>query len=131
MAICISYSDIVRWQKEKRNDILREVSYAKGFPGGNGFYFAKTVKGPVKQQCPFLEKQDGLFSCSIQMTKPIGCDDFPIGFNNPKDCSRWNESMKNPKKIKEVQKRHRKDFRKAEICFILLFDIISKARKIR
>jgi Fe-S-cluster containining protein len=75
--INVSYSDIIRWAKEKRFDILSEISYIDHEDKKKkGFYILKTVTAP-KSACPYLTTEDGLSSCSIYDTKPRACIEFP------------------------------------------------------
>ncbi len=75
--INILYSDIKRWKKENRNDILKEVSYVE-VPNKivSGFYFIKTTV-PSHKKCPFLEFKDNLAVCTIYKTRPRTCRNNP------------------------------------------------------
>lgn len=71
--ISIVYSDIARWTREARYDILKEVSYVKDKDNRNiGFYFSRTL-GKNHGPCPFLSMNNGLASCIINDTKPKAC----------------------------------------------------------
>jgi Fe-S-cluster containining protein len=125
MAICISYSDIIRWNGEKRRDILREISFTKNAPQGAGFYVGQTILGPEKKPCPFLV--DNL--CGIHPTKPMVCKDAPTGFTKFEECPAWKPEHINRKRLKKVQRRQAKDFNKCVTYFKDLFDIIIKDRE--
>ena len=73
--IDIVWSDLCRWHKESRKDILQEVSFIDNYPekGYAGIYIEKTLRNP-KQSCPFLTEDN---SCSIYKTRPMVCADFP------------------------------------------------------
>jgi Fe-S-cluster containining protein len=123
MAICITYSDIIRWHEQGRKDILSKVSFAEGFPAGDGFYIADTVLKP-KRPCPFLV--DSL--CSIHPIKPVSCKDAPAGFTKFDLCPVWKPEHINRKRLKKVQRRQVKDFKKSATNFPQLYRIILEAR---
>lgn len=82
--INITYSDIKRWEKEGRWDILKEVSFVDYSKHPNpdirkttGFYFAKTCKPTSEHPCPFLSMNDGLATCTIYETRPLVCRNNP------------------------------------------------------
>ena len=122
--ICVAYSDIMRWTKQNRQDILREVVFARGCPAGDGFYFEKTVTAP-KKPCPFLDENN---MCSIYETRPTCCKDAPFGFDKFDLCKAWNSSMIDERRIKNIRKRQDKDFRKCVTYFKKLLEITLKAR---
>jgi len=122
MAICITYSDIIRWKEQNRIDIIKEVSFTRGCPQGDGFYFEKTITAP-KKPCPFLQEN----LCSIHDTKPICCKDAPYGFNNFDVCPEWNNSMID-KRTKKIQARQHKDFKNCVIHFKELLETTIKAK---
>jgi Fe-S-cluster containining protein len=124
MAICVSHSDIIRWQDERRPDILRNVSFAKDAPQGDGFYVAATITGPEKKPCPFLV--DDL--CGIHHTKPMVCKDVPARFTRFDACPVWKPEHINHKRLKKVQRRQAKDFKKCATDFANLYRIIVEAR---
>ncbi|KON27054.1 hypothetical protein AC480_04875 [miscellaneous Crenarchaeota group archaeon SMTZ1-55] len=77
--ILVTYSDIKRWTREGRWDILRQVSLVERPEGTTDFCFYTTVsKG---SQCPFLS-HDNL--CLIQHTKPKVCKHFPFNASKEK-----------------------------------------------
>ena len=76
--INVSYSDILRWSKENRLDILNEISYIDHEDKNKrGFYITETVLAP-KRACPFLKDIDSLPTCSIHDTEPRACKEFPL-----------------------------------------------------
>jgi len=76
-AINILYSDIKRWEKEDRKDILKEVSFVEvKNPKISGFYFVKTSI-PNHDKCPFLTFKNDLAICSIYETRPKSCRNNP------------------------------------------------------
>ena len=125
MAICISHSDIMRWQEQGRKDILRNVSFAKDAPQGDGFYVSQTILGPEKKPCPFLV--DNL--CGIHETKPAVCKDAPFGFTKFDACPVWKSEHINRKRLKKIQRRQAKDFNTCAAEFHHLFKIIVEARE--
>lgn len=122
MAICITYSDIIRWKEQGRMDIIKEVSFARGCPQGDGFYFEKTLTAP-KKSCSFLH--DNI--CSIHDTKPVCCKDAPYGFDKFDVCPEWNSSMID-KRVKKIQARQHKDFKKCVTYFKELLEMTIKAK---
>lgn len=75
--INVSYSDIQRWVKERRLDILNQLSYIDHKDKKKrGFYITETVLAP-KRACPFLKTKDGLAICAIYETRPRSCREFP------------------------------------------------------
>lgn len=121
VVINVCYSDIMRWEKEERLDILREISYIDNYKKvGNGFYIAKTAFNP-KQPCPFLK--DGL--CSIYATRPLSCKDFPLGVKKS-ECPAF---VFDSEAYKEIVKNQRDDFRRSYENSKELFEILVKARK--
>jgi len=83
--IDITFSDILRWNEQKRWDILKEVSFIDNYPikGQGGFYIEKSAKAP-KRPCPFLTSDN---KCSINDTKPSGCSDAPLAYKVFPECS--------------------------------------------
>ena len=76
LPIDIGHSDITRWNRERRTDILKEVSFLNNFPskGYGGFYIEKTLlkSDREKKPCPFYIKSE----CSIYSTRPMVCKDY-------------------------------------------------------
>lgn len=126
MAISISHSDMMRWRDEQRVDILLEVSFVRNAPQGQGFYFVKTIRGPVKQPCPFLNS-DNL--CSIHGTKPVACKDAPDGLEEFKECKYWNKSFINRKRLRKIVARQHMDYKNCVNHFYYLMGLLSEARK--
>ena len=124
MAICVTYSDMIRWQRQGRNDVLEEVSFCKNAPQGEGFYFHRSVLKP-KRTCPFLE--DNL--CQIHDTKPRTCKDAPKGFTRFDQCPVWDKELHfNLKSFKRTIKKQDKDFRKCVTQFDRLMEILWDSR---
>lgn len=82
LSINISYSDIMRWLREQRWDILRQVNFVR-FKKEEGFYFGKTV-GEKRVDCSFLVFENGGFACLIYDTRPKACIDYPMSQPNSK-----------------------------------------------
>ena len=68
-------SDIRRWRKEGRGDILEYV----GFMGG-GVYDLWIKDGEDLPRCPFLRKDRGKpsYHCTIHETRPDACRGYPV-----------------------------------------------------
>jgi len=122
MVIPITFSDIRRWQD--RQDILKEVVFAKDAPQGDGFYIEKTITAP-KKPCPFLG-DDNL--CSIHNTKPVCCKDAPASLTRFDVCKVWDKSFINQKRLRKIKRRQDKDFKDCVTHFKELFELISRAR---
>jgi Fe-S-cluster containining protein len=122
MVISITYSDIKRWVREGRQDILREVSFVNGAPQGDGFYFAQTITKP-KKSCSFLVDDQ----CSIHGTKPVCCKDAPGSLTSFDVCPVWNISYINRKRLRKIQSRQDKDFKRCVIHFKELLEITIEA----
>ena len=123
LVICITYSDIKRWVKQGRTDILREVGFVRGAPQGDGFYFEQTITKP-KKPCLFMVDN----KCSIHDTKPVCCKDAPASLTKFPVCSQWNASYINKKRLKKITARHDKDFKKCVTNFKELLEVTMKAR---
>lgn len=124
--INVSYSDIIRWYKTKRYDILSEVSFINNYPKKNtgGFYIAKTTFNP-KQPCPFLDK-DNL--CTIHDTKPRACKDAPIGNLTFKVCPVFDPNDIPDRLRNRVRHDQEQDFKLAFKKYLYLLDLLHKAR---
>ena len=112
--INISYSDILRWVKEKRFDILGEISYIEHEDSKKrGFYIIKTVEAP-KQSCPFLK--DSL--CTIHNTLPRACKEFPIAHNDDEklkiECPARDGFQSDKDEVLKLKKEQAFDFQIAE-----------------
>ena len=86
--INVGYSDILRWAKEQRYDILSKITYVESDENGRSdFYIRDTV---TVKDCPFLGWKGGLSFCTIHDTKPLGCKDAPLAYDTQKlekfDC---------------------------------------------
>lgn len=123
MVICITHSDIKRWVEECRNDILKEIVFARGAPQGDGFYIEQTITAP-KKPCPFLVDN----KCSIHKTKPVCCKDAPDSLTSFDVCPSWDTSYINPKRLKKIEARQDKDFKACVTNFEELLQITMKAR---
>ena len=123
VVINVSYSDIIRWFNENRNDILQEISFIANYPrnGVGGFYIVKTALNP-KQPCPFY---DGL--CKIYETRPVACRDFPLASKGNGVCKAY---VKQPKTVvQEIKRRQKIDFRQANQQMDRLLRILVEARR--
>jgi len=123
LVICITNSDIKRWVKECRNDILKEVVFTRGAPQGDGFYFEQTIIAP-KKPCPFLLENQ----CSIHETKPVCCKDAPDSLTSFDVCPSWDKSYINSKRLRKIRARQDKDFKACVTNFEELLGITMKAR---
>lgn len=128
--ICVSYSDIIRWQRQNRVDILSEVSWLHNYPrmGTGGFYVLKTALNP-KRACPFLLEKDGKTSCDIQITKPRACVDAPASLEKEvmEGCPSYIESSNKARKL--IANSQHKDFREAFDKRMPLIAILETARE--
>lgn len=130
VVINVSYSDIIRWWKEKRYDILKEISYLANYGKmGDGFYIAKTTFAP-KQPCPFLREN----SCTIHDTRPLSCKDFPKAHaKNEKQkikCPARKNFELDRENLYLLKKKQVIDFKKAEENKEKLLKILIDSRKI-
>lgn len=95
----ISDLDIKRWVREKRWDILKNVTQCKegSWLEGNSCYSIIKEKGfvqcstcrtggliintkePMSSKCLFLRENNGISECSIQETKPDHCREWRVG----------------------------------------------------
>ena len=131
MAICISNSDILRWQEQDRIDILTEVAFSEDAPTGAGFYFPRTIVAP-KAPCHFLKDNgDGKHLCSIHDTKPRACKDAPDSLDKFDVCPVWNKSYIVRKRLVKLKQRQTKDFKRCVTNFKALMDILYKAYEVR
>jgi Fe-S-cluster containining protein len=70
-ALAAEESDLSRWRREGREDLLRRV-------GEGGSLWNDPVSGDPLPACPFLRYTDaGGALCSIHETKPDMCRDYP------------------------------------------------------
>jgi Fe-S-cluster containining protein len=109
--------------KENREDILKEVSFARGAPQGDGFYFQQTITAP-KKPCLFLVDNE----CSIHETKPVCCKDAPASLTSFDVCPVWNTSYINRKRLKKITGRQDKDFKQCVSNFKELLEITIRAK---
>jgi Fe-S-cluster containining protein len=123
LVICITYSDIKRWVKQNRTDILRQVTFTRGAPQGDGFYFEQTITAP-KKPCLFLIDDQ----CSIHETKPVCCKDAPDSLTKFDVCPVWDSSYINKNLLKKIKTKQDKDFKKCVINFKELLEVTIKAR---
>lgn len=126
-SIDITFSDILRWSNEKRNDILREVYYIDNYPvkGQGRFYFEKSIKKreDMKRHCSFLTSKN---KCSIHDTKPSGCKDAPFAYTEFKECPVFKKSDDDI--INSTVKKQTQDIMAAKNNFNIVMDILTKAR---
>ena len=125
--IDITFSDILRWNNEKRWDILREVYYIDNFPhkGQGGFYIEKSLKTKedLNRQCPFLTDEN---KCLIHNTKPSGCKDAPLAYTEFKECPVFKKS--NDDVINATIKKQTQDIMAAKRNFNIVMGILVEAR---
>ena len=112
LPIDIGHSDITRWNKENRQDILKQVSFLNNFPskGYGGFYIEKTLlkKDREKKPCPFYIKAE----CSIYSTRPMVCKDYSCTGDK-----------------KEFEVTQGLEFRKVLNHFNMMMAILKRARR--
>lgn len=127
--IAVSQSDILRWQREHRTDILREISMIANYPqeGRAGFYVGQTTHNP-KQPCPFLQREEGLAACGINDTKPRICVDFPESKPNVTDCPIIAASKIPPELTAQIEANQKRDFKKTATQHKQLLNILYKVR---
>jgi len=127
--IAVSQSDILRWNREKRISILREVSFITNYPqeGRAGFYIAKTTFNP-KQPCPFFSREADLGVCGIHETKPRICVDFPTSKPKETKCPIIASSIISPAKSNCVQADQKRDFTKTDRQQKQLLHILYRVR---
>lgn len=123
LVICITNSDIKRWVKQGRTDIIKEAVFARGAPQGDGFYFEQTITKP-KKPCPFLMDNQ----CSIHETKPVCCKDSPDSQTEFPVCKEWSKVYINEKKLKKIKRRQHKDLGNCVSNFKELLEVTIKAR---
>jgi Fe-S-cluster containining protein len=123
LVICITHSDIIRWVAQDRKDILKQVSFVRGAPQGDGFYFEQTITKP-KKPCAFLVNN----GCGIHSTKPVCCRDAPGSLTEFSVCPVWNKSYINTKRLNKIKRRHEKDFGACVTHFKELLEIIMRAK---
>jgi Fe-S-cluster containining protein len=133
--IPVCYSDIERWKKKERYDILFQVSWINNFPKKNtgGFYIRDTCKKSKygdKLPCPFLvNNNDSTTSCSIHSTKPKACKDAPSGFTEFTICPAWKEPE--PESVREgIKNVQYVDFRRAFDERDYLLTVLFNTRKV-
>lgn len=85
----ISYSDVMRWKREKRYDILSAVSFMDFGKNDkrSGFYFIDTLKkrkDGTKKTCLYF--RDTPPACKIYVTRPRSCRDFPLVKKDYGEC---------------------------------------------
>lgn len=124
LVICLTYSDIMRWVKQNRQDILRETVFAKGAPQGDGFYFEHTITAP-KKPCLFLKEN----RCSIHKTKPACCKAVPDSLNKFDICPVWKKDKHfSKKRFEKINRSLDKDFKACVINFKQFLEITFMAR---
>lgn len=126
-SIDITFSDILRWNEEKRWDILSEISYIDNFPqvGQGGFYIEKSLKTKedLSRHCPFLTQSN---ECSIHDTKPSGCSDAPFAYSEFNECPVFEKSS--DLVISQMVEKQTKDIMAAKHCFNIVMNILVEAR---
>lgn len=88
MIAYVTAEDLSRWEREGRKDILHIIENEQAVWLGDHFISGRTGR-PI-YGCPFIEIEDGLFSCSIYETRPQVCRDYRPG--SSKICPLWIES---------------------------------------
>ena len=123
--IDITFSDILRWNEQKRWDILREISYIDNYPqkGAGGFYIEKSAKAP-KQLCPFLTSEN---KCSINDTKPSGCSDAPLSYTTFNECPVFEKASDFV--VSAMVKKQTQDIMAAKKNYNIVMNILVEARK--
>lgn len=126
--IDITFSDILRWDKEERWDILSEISYIDNYPekGQGGFYIEKSLKkkNDMNRHCPFLTEEN---ECSIHETKPSGCKEAPLSYREFDECPVFEKA---PDYIIDVMiEKQTKDIIASKKYSNIVMGILIKARK--
>lgn len=132
--INVSYSDVLRWTKEKRFDILGEISYIDHKDSKKrGFYITKTVTAP-KSACPYLTTENGLSSCSIYSTRPRSCTEFPDAHAKDEkqkiECPARGDFELDEKTLFELKREQAFDFMLAEDRKEKLIRILAIAKDV-
>ena len=121
-AVAVGYSDIMRWYKEGRYDILYNIVWHNSIHIGRGYYIESTlniVHG--KTICVFLNEN----ICSIHNTKPRVCSDMPVKDDRFKFCPNWNILENN---TQYIYREEHNDIMKAIINKDKIDKIIEEAR---
>lgn len=125
-AIDVSFSDLLRWDRERRSDILVEISFVNNYPfkGRGGFFIEKSLKkvNEPTRHCPFLVNNE----CSINDTKPSGCADAPLAYETFPECPVFEKPS--DETIKETIKKQSIDLMAAVKNFNISMNILVKAR---
>lgn len=88
MIAYVKAGDLERWEREGRKDILHIIEKEQAVWLGDHLISGRTGR-PI-YGCPFIEIEDGLFSCSIYETRPRVCRDYQPG--SSEICPLWSES---------------------------------------
>jgi Fe-S-cluster containining protein len=79
----VTWEDICRWRREKRENILR---YVHAFEGFGGILYDRQ-ENKTLHRCPFLRSEsDCKYSCSIHETKPFVCAVYPTFYDHAGHC---------------------------------------------
>lgn len=78
LLIEIDASDVLRWHRQGREDILAYLVEDPEIPEVDGWFDPATGKRLAR--CPFLDRHPNrLTTCTIQDTKPIACSQYKAG----------------------------------------------------
>ena len=126
-AIDITFSDILKWNDQKRWDILNEISYIDNYPqkGQGGFYIEKSLKTEkdLNRHCPFLTQDN---ECFIHTTKPSGCKDAPLAYAEFEECPVFKKP--NDDVINAMVKKQTQDIMAAKKNFNIVMNVLVEAR---
>jgi len=85
MVAYVTPEDMTRWIREDRSDILHIMENEQAVWQGDHLVSRRTGR-PI-YGCPFLEMLDGVFSCTIHITRPGVCRNYVPGSSEL--CPQW------------------------------------------
>jgi len=77
--------DYERWRAEDRQDILEVIENRHLVWAGDRMISSETGISP--KECPFLNRSEGLWLCSIYETRPAVCREYQPGSSEM--CPQW------------------------------------------
>ncbi len=126
LRVTVTYSDIARWKREGRWDILQRVAFVEDRSGRMDFCLDETAT--QNAQCPFLSADN---RCRIHSTKPQVCRDFP--FNGSREpvalCRGVGKGPPVPAQVCEtIYQRERRDLRRLHFHTYDIMNLLLCAR---
>ncbi len=73
----VTDEDWARWRREGREDILRIIAHEHAVWAGD--HLISSDDGRYLHGCPFLEWEDGVYTCTIYETRPAVCRHYAPG----------------------------------------------------